>query len=339
MDVLTPVLSPVGAHRVTPDDLDSVPTHAGVYVVWIVSHEAHAAVGLPLKNATAIYVGQAAKAGIRGRISGRVRNSWPQLAEILAARGRVLFPWWLRYRFTDRRRYPRTPLAQLCQDQALRWQHQHLHWRFHRCARNAITLLEDEAVRQLHPLLNRRGLADLPPQLRTEDRTGNARARWLWHLSWAATVLDTNGSPAQLRSASDGFPVLDEAMPKARGERVVAPSERKLLRLLERAARDAAPEVRVAISDLAKGLSPRAPSRSPRLTTQELLDHRHREMRMWWAAHVAAPLLPERLSVDDALSASLSLEPVSRTSPQLPEADRIERLLRYIKRVLGERRH
>lgn len=344
MDDFETLASPVGAECITPGDLRGrAPVDAGLYIVWLVSSDARRDIGLEASEDVAIYVGQAGARGIRARIHGRIHHTWPQLAEILAVRGHVLFPWWLRYPFPDSRRFPRTQLAQLSQAQALAWQHAHLRWRFIPCPVARLARLEREAIEHLRPLLNRRGMGDLPPQLRTRDDGSSARSRWLWHLSWTAVVIAETQWPAQLKSASDGFPVLDSSTAVATRTRVREPSARSLRRLMDAAARAAAADVRDAVAALVRGAAPPQRSSSSRraLSSHELREHAHSEMMMWWAAHVATPLLPDGRppSLDDALATSLNLRPVPGLPAALPDPARTRQLLRYIKRVIGERRH
>jgi len=193
-----------------------------------------------------------------------------------------------------------TPLAQLCDQQAADWQNKFLRytWAPLDLDEAALGAHERAVIAAESPFLNRQFLPRFPPpQLRRGVRYEKARARWLWHTSWAGMFDSIPGGDeeepwfgpvTEHRPGADelGYPCrLDTAVRRSK-KNIDAPlPEDDLNKLLRHCARGALPSVRSAVA----------------------ATYDDYELELWWGAHAGATLLDTPRSVEDCLAASLNL--------------------------------
>lgn len=302
---MTSLLDPTDARPLTAlEAWREVPNRPGVYAAWITTPAALRALGVAGPAPRLIYIGRAvAASGLRGRLLEHTLSSWQTLNELLAARGGCVFSWWHRTRLARDAPYRPTPsaLGDLSSHEALRFQHEHLRWRWISCrSRTRAEALEIELLASNEPLLNHLLADPTPPQLRYHQGFEAARARWLWHMSWTALFVGDNESRNLNNATAErwglyerwsrrayqadrlGYPLpLDEHDSTA--ERLPMPPAREIHEDMSIAAAGAPAEVRHA---LGVGIT-------------------DRELETWWAAHVAARFVGGDLR--GALTASLNL--------------------------------
>ena len=196
-------------------------------------------------------------------------------------------------------------------------------------------VLEHQAIVKLNPALNLRRVSDYPPpQMRRAAPPRKARAQWLWHMSWAGLLVGDRKGKLSNQERSRwrlddpeavfdvdrlGFPVPGApSSSRHREQPQDVPDSGELWTLVADAGRDAPAAVRHALGR--------------RMQEDEL--------ELWWAAHAAAPWLPNPSSVRDALAATLSLTPATaRPGPRtLPSSERCKELYR-LTTLLARIRH
>jgi hypothetical protein len=274
-----------------------------------------------------LYVGKAA-GGLRRRLRRHVDGTLPGLANPLAAQGTVLFPFgdWYRPDLVGRMAHA-TDLLEVARQQRHLWQQLNLAWTWTTCDRAAAAALEREAIRAYSPLLNTTFAPTGPVELRASNGAEQARARWLWHASWAAIhvpsypfrTVKAEELWAEATVDAQGFPVpfMDD-VPDRGDARQRVPRARHLLELLHEAAREAAPEIRDAVG-LTRGRG---------------------ELEVWWAVHAGAPYLVKASTVIEATAASLRQESPGRAPcpANLPEPSRRSELLELVRTLSGRSR-
>jgi hypothetical protein len=318
------LLDPNRAIALRERELGIVPAVPGLYAIWIVDSSALRAAGIDGPAPKLLYVGKAEprRSGLRGRLYRHVGAEWFDLSELLAVRGQLLFPWWAKAWPEEGAHVlkARTPLAELCERQALDWQNKFLRYTWSELDIRGRDLLAVEAsvIRRHEPLLNRQHLPRFPPPtLREATRYKPARARWLWHTSWTGILPlmpDDRWEAWEGADNTDQRYGTDElGYPSSRAEAHKVwdadtvdwfPQE-EISRLMRHCARGAPESTRIAVA----------------ATTD--LD----ELELWWAAHAAAPTMGA--TVEDALAASLSCasEREYPAPASLPSEARIKQLL------------
>jgi hypothetical protein len=340
MRTLERELEPENAYELTAFEArKEVPEKPGVYAAWVTDARSLREVGIAGPTPQLLYIGKApGKRGLRERLETHSHTVFFDLQTLLALRGNVLFNWWGRLASENKERIGRyfkpSKLGELSDDQTRVWQHQHVMWAWSLCPADYVASVERDLIVKRTPLLNRQHGGPELPELRRMGRYDAARARWLWHMSWAALLvgdLKKLGSQARQweaarassRYGSDslGYPVAsDGAAVKQR--RITALDFESREALMADAIADAPPEVRHAFAQ----------------EWEDVLEH---ETEIWWAAHRAAELLPTPISVRDAMSATLSLATDSEAPgpKRLPSSSaRMTRLL-HLTKALRHMRH
>src|SRR4051794_7765174 len=179
------------ASALTALESPAITTKSGVYAAWIVDDVALSEAGGDGPAPRLMYLGRAqTAAGLRGRLMEHARKPWYSLAELLAVRGHVLFPWWGRCMDKGSGYRPkRTPLAQVSEIQAVDWQRRNLVWTWEVAPFALVHDLELQLIRELKPFLNRASAERDLPQTRCGESYRRARTRWPWHISWAGALI------------------------------------------------------------------------------------------------------------------------------------------------------
>lgn len=301
---------------------DDVPARTGIYAAWITDAAALRDVGIDRPAPRIVYVGIATGAhGLRRRLLKHSRGPFQELNELLGVRGRALFCWGYRYLPPgEPRSVGTTPLLEVAERQTLEWQHRHVSWSWSACSPARARALEKEAVVRHEPVLNRKYAERLkPPELRAASRYGKARARWLWHTSWAGLLIGNEhravdrtewptDSLARIKVDDAGFPLPRSSSLPARpaGRALREPSLGTIEEMMREGARHADVAVRHAVA----------------VTLDD------EKLYAWWAAHAGAPLLASQHRVEDAIAASLELRSESSAPcpDRLPADERVTEL-------------
>lgn len=308
------VPGPAGAAPLTSlEAWEQAPSSPGIYAAWIKTPCAFADLGVTRKRPLLVYVGKAVtRGGLRQRLREHIEIGMAGLDELLGTRGRVLFPWWSRMWRPPRRegeayRPPPSSLALLTQRQVVEWQLENLHWSWTRCGLDRARVRETRALEVTRPLLNRAQAESTPPQLRYRNGYEAARTRWLWQVSWAALLTGRPKYQAERLEWGHAiktreFPIdqlgypLPHALRHRAARRVTISQPDNMWPIMLKAAASAPALVRHALGGGFQG---------------SVLDN---ELRIWWAAHAAAPWLPEAMTVEAALSASFCLHDETRAA-------------------------
>ena len=244
------------AVALTGDTVKALPRAPGVYASWIITRTGLREAGITGPPPVLTYIGRGQD--LSTRLGRRLTETHISLNEMLATRGTVLFAFGARLPRlkSEPSRWRPSPLAQLAYEQTIDWQQRHTVWAWHECRTpEAAIRAEERLIASSEPLLNRVGGGAVIPQLRHGRGYERARARWLWHMSWAAALFTTR---AGYVTDPEGYPAWEG------GARRSSPPD-DLQYMMVEAGRDADPEVRDAI---AQGVPAR-------------------EARLWWAAHAA----------------------------------------------------
>jgi hypothetical protein len=320
------------------EQVQRCPNETGIYAAWIRDRTGLAEVGISGPLPRLMYVGiGGSRGGLRARLKRHASSAFLPTNELLAARGVVLAGWGDRYApKTSGRMAKKTPLLDLASEQTLAWQHKRFRWAWQPCSPELARLSELAAVSECSPILNLSGAVDgMPPQLRAMGRNERARARWLWHISWAALLIgystrsrppvdkdlwrEWSDSDNTRRIAVDplGFPMpRAEVMSRRQVQTVRTPSLDEIWDMMRRAARGATPEVRAAVNE-------------GRPDDDELA--------AWWAAHAGAPYLPQPVSVQTSIAQSFKLfsEQQAACPERLPNEARVQELSKMLTMLDG----
>ena len=312
--------APVPSGPLTDDLLREVPQAAGVYCAWVTS-EGVAELGIASSGRVLMYVGIGAD--LRSRLRQHLRHPWFDLAELLAATGLAVWPWWGRLLGKGPGYWNQlSPLAIAATEQQRGWQQKRLRWGWMACDRSAMRKNEAEIIRRDQPLLNRQGVQGGAPLATHPNIPHPVRWRWLWHMAWAARLY---GAPLNQRNVRPEWPLWDHhadengfpCAPVTPGSRPVDPEpfEAQLVReVMTKAAGRAAPGVAKALSQP--------------ISTGEL--------ELWWAAHAAASLVGD--SAAEAVNSSLSQPGQEGLQVGPPSGEPISELAR-LERWLSRERH
>lgn len=336
-----------GRSNLVPGPADAVPLTTlealeigqvpGIYAAWIKTPHALADIGVARKRPLLVYVGKAVtRGGLRHRLREHIEIGMAGLDELLGARGRVLFPWWSRmWRPPRHEGEPHRPLPSslslLTQRQVVEWQLENLHWSWEPCTRDRARGKETRALEGTRPLLNRSQAEPTPPQLRHGRGYEASRARWLWQVSWAALLTGRPRYQTDRREWGHAinrreFPIDDLGFPLPES-------------LRQRAART----VTIAEPDDVEPLVLNAAAGAPAIVRHAMGgglpgSAGYEELRIWWAAHAAARYLPDRMTVEAALSASLRLcDESSAAGPKILPAGAHRQKLAHLAIALGLR--
>lgn len=325
------------AVALTALEAEAVPARPGLYVAWLTDRGAFSDLGLTYPGVPRpAYIGIAGKRGLRFRLTQHAKRPFYELAEMLAARGKVLFPWHHRNPISPGRRFRPGPLCGVSVAQTLDWQHRNLFWSWTPCSPGAAARKESAGIKAHEPLVNRTHAVRQSPSLRWRGNT-RAQARWLWMIAWAALNFEDRGWARLLeidyerwqlntpglshRVNSAGYP-LPRDLWSSDDRRVRLPENWPtttwIHKRMKRAARNAEPAVRQAL----------AAQPNPA------------ELQTWWSVHYAARFLPEPWDLDEALEAGLGMAD-ERNGPgpaRLPRAE-LRASLALLERVLGRVRH
>lgn len=299
------------------------PAEPGIYAAWIKDRAGLAAAGIdgPLPRLMYVGISKRTNGGLQTRLDRHVHVDFQAMNELLAVRGVVLGDWGDRSPEQRGGMAHTTALIELAGRQTLAWQHQYFRWAWQTCSPALARASELEAIRHRKPMLNVRHMTDgLPQQLRAGARYERARARWLWHASWAALLIGDSSRfdkdrwrekprPDERRIAVDslGFPMpLDEATSARQIRTVRMPELDEVWQVMLTAAAGAPLSVRHAVA-------------------QGPDDY---ELEAWWAAHAGAPYLPKPVSVQTSIAQSLKLATEEQTAcpERLPDKDRVREL-------------
>ncbi len=232
-----------------------LPRGPGVYAGWIRSSKGLRNAGVSGPAPVLVYVGVATN--LRTRFGNRRDMLDLRLHELLAARGVLLWSWGARVpRLSSQRSrwYPQG-LDELALEQGAGWQEANLVWIWEPVPFiDGARKLERRLISLGDPLLNVSGPPRFPPpQLRRYRGFSQARARWLWHTSWAGALFSNR---AKFVEDELGYPIKG-SHPKIQRDR---PNDYR---------------------DFLRGCRQEAPD-----DVREAIEHTPaRVARLWWAAH------------------------------------------------------
>lgn len=314
------------ARSLTSLEVSEVPRESGYYIAWITDEAALDEAGLDGPAPRVAYVGKA-QGGLYSRLRKHIAGGLPGLSDILFARGKILPPFGHWNLPADRgRMWEPTPLTQISDRQLRNWQHRHLRWGWATCGRAEAARRERAAIAALDPLFNTQFSTGPLVQLRASAVAPRARARWLWHASWAGYLLEhefrsvrVEGVWSYALPGPDGYPVPaeedagDGAIVDCFPANMSVSALREVMHAAARGLDDV--EIRDAVGRT----------------------RRREELEAWWAAHAGAEELPNATTVEQAMRDSLSLrsETDAAGPAELPSGDRLEELLPLVKSLHG----
>jgi hypothetical protein len=287
------------AVALTDDTVKALPSAPGIYASWIITRTGLREAGITGPPPVLTYIGRGQD--LSARLGHRLTETHILLNELLATRGTVLFAFGARLPRLKSQpsRWRPSPLAQLAYDQTTDWQQRHTVWAWQECrTREEAVRAEERLIASSGPLLNRVGGGTVIPQLRRGRGYERARARWLWHMSWASALFTTR---AGYVTDPEGYPAWERD-----AQRPAAP--RDLQQMMTQAGRDAAPDVRDAI---AQGVPAR-------------------EARLWWAAHAADTT---HLSATLCCVSEKELDVAPRLPKDREDVDELVRLTKALKAI------
>ncbi len=305
----------------------------GVYAAWLLDPEGLGECGIMGPPPVALYVATAVTGGgLADRIREHVWTTWLELAELLALEGRVLSPFAGRrgLRKGEERRDEEDPMTDLTIREARAWQHDRVSWSWVSCRANQAAAVARDAIRSRDPVLNTAGMPSYPPPLLRSIVDPRLRAQWLWHMSWAGLLIGDRRDA--VRASDQERWQVDDPACGYQADELGYP-------IVKSDHRGAEPTVRRSDcpdGDSLWGLFVDAAQTAPGRVRHALGSGMKRdELQVWWAAHAAAPLLPNPVSVRDAIAASLELTPARDRPgpPRLPSAARCEELRRLARRL------